>query len=84
MYEVNLNDGDSVYLTEDADGITATVGGQPATQEELVDAAEDETKPVTLDYDEMTVEELKQLLRDDDLPVSGTKAELIERLNAGE
>jgi hypothetical protein len=36
---------------------------------------------VHLDYDELTVEELKGLLRDYDLPVSGTKAELIQRLN---
>lgn len=34
-----------------------------------------------LDPTDVTVEELKDILRDKDLPVSGTKAELIERLN---
>lgn len=33
------------------------------------------------DYEELTVEELRDILRDRDLTVSGTKAELIDRLN---
>lgn len=33
------------------------------------------------DYEELTVEELKGILRDRDLAVSGTKDELVERLN---
>lgn len=33
------------------------------------------------DYDNLTVDQLKDILRDRDLPVSGTKEELIERLN---
>ena len=33
-----------------------------------------------IDYSSMKVAELKELLKEKDLPVSGTKAELIERL----
>ena len=35
-----------------------------------------------VDYSAMKVAELKELLKEKDLPVSGTKAELIERLNS--
>lgn len=33
------------------------------------------------DYHQLTVDELRDILRDRDLSVSGTKAELVERLN---
>ncbi len=33
------------------------------------------------DYTELTVDELRDILRDRDLAVGGTKAELVERLN---
>ena len=47
-------------------------------QEEVVEeVVEEETLP---DYESMTVEELKALLRARGLPVTGTKAELIARL----
>lgn len=40
------------------------------------------SEPVLVqDYSEMSVEELKGLLRDRELPVSGNKDELVERLN---
>jgi len=42
------------------------------------DDSEAETKEV--DFKSMKVTELKELLKEKDLPVSGTKAELIERL----
>ena len=47
--------------------------GEQQTEEQPVDVA-------PLDYDSMTVEELKALLRARALPVTGTKAELIARL----
>lgn len=34
----------------------------------------------TRSYDDLTVEQLKELLKERDLPVSGNKAELVERL----
>ncbi len=36
---------------------------------------------MVLDPNDVTVEQLKDIARDKDLPVGGTKAELIERLN---
>ncbi len=36
---------------------------------------------LVLDPNDVTVEQLKDILRDKDLPVSGTKQELIDRLN---
>jgi hypothetical protein len=41
-------------------------------------------EPLSLDEEEITVAELRQILRDKDMPVSGTKAELIARLNDAE
>ena len=52
--------------------------------EELQEEAVEETTPLEeegpTDYESMTVEELKALLRARGLPVTGTKAELITRL----
>ena len=56
--------------------------------EEIEDAGEDEEsqseteveESEDIDYASMKVAELKELLKQKDLPVSGTKAELIERL----
>ena len=45
-----------------------------AQSETKVEESED------IDYSSMKVAELKELLKQKDLPVSGTKAELIERL----
>ena len=49
-----------------------------------VEDNEDDDPPVEsddkIDYSSMKVAELKELLKEKDLPVSGTKAELIERL----
>ena len=35
---------------------------------------------ITTDYDKMTVSQLKKILSDKDLPVSGNKTKLIERI----
>ena len=35
-----------------------------------------------MEYDKMTVAQLKDILRENDLPVSGKKSELIERLSS--
>ena len=37
---------------------------------------------IWMEYDKMTVAQLKDLLRENDLPVSGKKSELIERLSS--
>ena len=38
------------------------------------------TKTITTDYDKMTVSQLKKILSDKELPVSGNKTKLIERI----
>ena len=35
-----------------------------------------------MEYDKMTVAQLKDLLRENDLPVSGKKSELVDRLSS--
>ena len=52
---------------------TETKEQEEATEEQSVEVAEP-------DYESMTVEELKALLRARGLPVAGTKADLIARL----
>jgi len=50
------------------------------------EASEEETEDVTdeeVDYDSMTVPQLKDALKEQGLPVSGKKSELIERLKGG-
>ena len=43
---------------------------------------EEEIKEDSTDYSSMKVAELKELLKERELPVSGTKSELIERLQS--
>ena len=45
--------------------------------------ADEETETADIDYDSMTVPTLKAALKEQGLPVSGKKAELIERLKGG-
>ncbi len=64
---------------------TETLG--PTEEVEEVDKETEETpveeEPEEIDYDSMTVPLLKEALKEQDLPVSGKKAELIERLKGG-
>lgn len=46
----------------------------------IEEPSKETTTIVVYDYTKMTINELKVLLRENDLPVSGTKAKLIERL----
>ncbi len=92
LYQTHLNELDEVFTQVGACGIhngvpcndvTVTLGAAPLDAVEA-EAIEEEavTEPtVTLSFDEMSVEDLKGLLRERDLPVSGTKAELVIRLN---
>jgi len=57
-------------------------GNKVAEGVEVPAVEADAADPV--DPDEETVESLKEKLRERDLPVSGTKAELVERLNEAE
>ena len=49
-------------------------------KEDIIDDEEAEEEGEETDYSSMKVAELKELLKERELPVSGTKAELIERL----
>ena len=46
----------------------------------MQDAETEETESKDVDYSSMKVAELKELLKERDLPISGKKSELIERL----
>ncbi len=52
------------------------------TEEETEDGDDDETDAEVVDYESLTVPELKELLKAQKLPVSGKKAELVERLSS--
>lgn len=56
----------------------AKTDGNPFPEEQQTEEQPVDVAP--LDYDSMTVEELKALLRARSLPVAGTKADLIARL----
>ena len=61
-----------------------TSNDKEEVEEDAVEEGNNDESPVendeTIDYLSMKVAELKELLKEKDLPVSGTKAELIERL----
>ena len=54
--------------------------GTGGTKSENEEKPEEESSDDEIDYQTMKVAELKVLLKEKELPVSGTKAELIERL----
>ena len=80
LMEVPPEDSELEKILEEADNETAV-----EETEESEDTTEDEDnsdESSDVDYSAMKVAELKELLKEKDLPVSGTKAELIERLNS--
>ena len=80
LMEVPPEDSELEKILEDADNKTTV-----EETEEPEDTTEDEDnteESSDVDYSAMKVAELKELLKEKDLPVSGTKAELIERLNS--
>ena len=80
LMEVPPEDRELEKILEEADNETAV-----EETEESEDTTEDEDnseESIDVDYSTMKVAELKELLKEKDLPVSGTKAELIERLKS--
>ena len=57
-----------------------TVEPAETKDEEVPEEEEEETAAEDVDYSKMSVNELKEMLKEKGLPVSGKKAELIERL----
>ena len=75
LMEVPPNEEELEQILEKAESEEATeVSSEVETEEEI---KEDST-----DYSSMKVAELKELLKERELPVSGTKSELIERLQS--
>ena len=77
LMEVPPEDSELEKILEDAKNDTSAEKTVETPAKE--DKAE-ETESEEVDYSSMKVAELKELLKEKDLPVSGTKAELIERL----
>ena len=80
LMEVPPEDSELEKILEEADNKTTV-----EETEEPEDTTEDEDnteESSDVDYSAMKVAELKELLKEKDLPVSGTKAQLIERLNS--
>ena len=75
--EVLPEDEDLQRILEEAEK------GTTEKKDEVVEdtkTKEEKTADSEIDYNSMKVVELKELLKERELPVSGTKAELIERL----
>jgi len=80
LMEVPPEDSELEKILEEAENDTSSEKTvETATKE---DAETKETESEDTDYSSMKVAELKELLKEKDLPVSGTKAELIERLKS--
>lgn len=81
IFETHLNDGEAVFLSDD--GSQAWIGaGAPAAQQVAEASNAQVTTPgLFIPYEDMTVEELKGLLRDKDMLVSGDKSALVARLS---
>jgi len=75
-----------VDVPSETQGATATERVMTSVAEEVVfvPMVSEPEESLSLKAEEVTVAELRQLLRDKDLPVSGTKPELLDRLNAAE
>jgi len=87
-YEAHMNPEDRIQIEESESLVTINIRNSawvdpsaPQLELEGEDVAEE---AVLVSSDEVTVEELKGLLRDKGLAVSGAKAELIARLNEAE
>ena len=68
----------AALVSDDAEGEPGD-GGAP-DEDDTTDELQDILGEPADDLEDLNVEELKDLLREADLPVSGTKDELIERL----
>jgi len=79
LMEVPPEDDVLEKIIEEANAEPSSKGKEIKQEEAATEEVED-TKDI--DYSKMKVAELKELLKEKDLPVSGTKAELIERLQA--
>ena len=82
LMEVPPEDDELEKIIEEANTKPAPKAKETEVAQEESPAVEEEIEAEDTDYSKMKVAELKELLKEKDLPVSGTKAELIERLQA--
>ena len=82
LMEVPPEDDELERIIEEANTKPTPKAKGVSPDEEAAVDSEEETTSEEIDYSSMKVAELKELLKEKDLPVSGTKAELIERLQA--
>lgn len=82
LMEVPPEDDELERIIEEANTKPTPKTKEVSPDEEAAVDSEEETTSEEIDYSSMKVAELKELLKEKDLPVSGTKAELIERLQA--
>ena len=78
LMEVPPEDSELEKILEESENDTSTEKTVETPTEE--DTETEETESEDADYSSMKVSELKELLKERDLPVSGKKSELIERL----
>ena len=78
LMELPPEDSELEKILEEAENNISAEKTEETPAEEDTEAEEKES----VDYTSMKVAELKELLKEKDLPVSGTKAELIERLKS--
>lgn len=92
IFETNTNLGEQVWLTDAQDPdhtgpcTQVWIGATPPTVEQITTVeTTDVTEPgLFIPFEDMTVEELKDILRDRDLVTTGNKAALVKRLTGGE
>ena len=77
LMEVPPEDDELERILEETEKGT---GGTKSEESENEEKPEEKSSDDEIDYQTMKVAELKVLLKEKELPVSGTKAELIERL----
>ena len=81
LMEVPPEDSELEKILEEADN-NETVVEETEESEDTNEGEDNSEESSDVDYSAMKVAELKELLKEKDLPVSGTKAELIERLKS--
>ena len=80
LMEVPPEDDELEKIIEEANTKPAPKTKETEEIQEEPPADEEKIEAEDIDYSKMKVAELKELLKEKELPVSGTKAELIERL----
>ena len=82
LMEVPPNEEELEKILEEAETEEPNEMAEETTELTDEQEMEEEIKDDSTDYSSMKVADLKELLKERELPVSGTKSELIERLQS--